>query len=102
MKIYGWEIALGIIALALAISFVQGIGNKLRGGGLLPKDTFLDRRTNRWWRDSDGAIEEAMVPRPDILKVAAKVVLAVVAVAVGVAATIKFWELVIDLISALH
>jgi flagellar biosynthesis protein FliR len=33
MKIYGWEIALGILALALAISFVLGIINKLRGAG---------------------------------------------------------------------
>jgi hypothetical protein len=76
-----WEIALGIIALALAISFVRGIRNKLRGGSLLPEDTFLDRRTNRYWRDNDGAIEEAIQPRP--LNGAAKVLLAVVAVAVG-------------------
>ncbi len=53
MEIYGWEIALGIIALALAISFVVGIINKLRGGTLLPEDTFLDQR-----READRLLKE--------------------------------------------
>jgi hypothetical protein len=100
MEIYGWEVALGIIGLALAISIVRGARNKLRGGSFLPEDTFIDRRTNRWWRDSDGgAIEEAMVPRPGILKGAGKVVLGVVAASVALAVYVKFWDL---LISVLH
>jgi hypothetical protein len=61
MEIYGWEIALGLIALALAISFVQGIIRELRGETFLPEDTFRDERINRCWRrDSDGVIEEAI------------------------------------------
>ena len=91
--IYGWEFALGIIALCLAISVVQGVGRRLRGGSLLPNDTFKDRRTSRYWRDSDGAIEEAIVPRPEMGVGMVKVVLAVVAVIVGCVITIKFWEL---------
>jgi hypothetical protein len=34
VEIYGWVVILGIILLALAISFVRGIINKVRGGAL--------------------------------------------------------------------